>query len=88
MNIETDLIATSWITWEMCDLLTKAESLFGGRDPAFEFAGVAFSSEGPQTRFSPCGTRICLELSSAALLNPHELRYQVFGDQTLSQWFG
>ena len=76
MNIETDLIATSWITWEMCDLLTKAESLFGGRDPAFEFAGVAFSSEGPQTRFSPCGTRICLELSSAALLNPHELRYQ------------
>ena len=57
MNIETDLIATSWITWEMCDLLTKAESLFGGRDPAFEFAGVAFSSEGPQTRFSPCGTR-------------------------------
>jgi hypothetical protein len=76
MNIEIDHIATSWVTWEMRDLLAKAESLFGSRDPAFEFAGVAFSSEGPTTRCSPCETRICLELSSAALLNPHQLRYQ------------
>ena len=76
VNIETDLIATSWVTWEMRDLLTKAENLFGPRDPAFEYAGVAFSSEGPQTRFSPCETRICVELSSAALLYPDQLRYQ------------
>ena len=60
----------------MRDLLTKAESLFGRRDLAFEFAGVAFSPQGPQIRFSPCGTRICLELSSAALPHPQQLRYQ------------
>jgi hypothetical protein len=76
MNIETGLIATSWVTWEMRDLLTKAENLFGPRDPVFEFAGVAFSSEGPQTRFSPCETRVCVELSSAALPYPNQLRYQ------------
>jgi len=58
VNIETDLIATSWITWEMCDLLTKAESLFGGRDPAFEFAGVAFSSEGRKPVFRRAGHAI------------------------------
>jgi hypothetical protein len=76
LNIETGLVNTSWVTWEMRDLLARAESLFGSRDPAFEFAGVTFSPEGPQIRFSPCETRICLELSSAALLNPHQLRYQ------------
>lgn len=74
--METDLIATSWVTWEIRDLLTKAENLFGPRDPAFEFAGAAFSAEGPQIRFSPCKTRICVELSSAALLHPNQLRYQ------------
>ena len=64
---------------EVRDLLTKAENLFGPRDPAFEFAGVAFSSEGPQTRFLLCETRICVEQSSAALPYPDQLRYQGAG---------
>lgn len=67
---------TSWVTWEARDLLSKAESAFGPRDSNFEFLGVSFDSTGPRIRFSPCETRLCLELASEALTNPNLIRFQ------------
>lgn len=76
MDIHTDSVATSWVTWEVRDLLTKAETMFGPRDLNFEFLGVSFGPTGPRTRFSPRDTRICIELESAALNTPNLLRFQ------------
>lgn len=75
MNIDTTAIGTSWVTWETRDLLAKAESLFGPRDKNFEFLGISFDPTGPRIRFSPCETKVCVELSSAAII-PDNIRYQ------------